>query len=215
MAKKFVRGITEIKTINNQDFDTNNVNDLLADGNHNYIHRRKSDKSEEYHCLTDNLKSIQSTDTSLLSVHNEGGTNNTATLTVKHDPTKQDILKQGNGIMINNNTIVGNYATRHSEGLDLNTVKHGVVRSNKFTNGPEEGVWLYVTAYSEGEFTVQKAIRQPINDTLYKEYVRYKNAGGWSTWINITPSLIPASTELIEGEDTIEGTGEGTVEEGE
>ena len=32
MAKKFVRGITDVKTINNQDYDTNNVNDLLSDG---------------------------------------------------------------------------------------------------------------------------------------------------------------------------------------
>ena len=35
MAKKIVRGITDVKTINNQDFDTNNVNDLLSDGQYN------------------------------------------------------------------------------------------------------------------------------------------------------------------------------------
>ena len=48
MAKKLVRGITHVKTINNQDFDTNNVNDLLSDGQYNYIHRKKG-KNEEYH----------------------------------------------------------------------------------------------------------------------------------------------------------------------
>ena len=37
MAKKLVRGITDIKTISKQDFDTNNVNDLLSDGQHNYL----------------------------------------------------------------------------------------------------------------------------------------------------------------------------------
>ena len=41
MAKKIVRGITDVKTITNQDFDTNNVNDLLSDGQYNYIHRNK------------------------------------------------------------------------------------------------------------------------------------------------------------------------------
>ena len=57
MAKKFVRGITDVKTINNQDFDTNNVNDLLSDGQYNYIHRKKG-KTEEYHNLTDNIKTL-------------------------------------------------------------------------------------------------------------------------------------------------------------
>ena len=35
MAKKFVRGITDVKTINNQDFDTYNVNDILSGGQYN------------------------------------------------------------------------------------------------------------------------------------------------------------------------------------
>ena len=98
MAKKFVRGITEIKTINNQDFDTNNVNDLLADGNDNYIHRRKADKSEEYHCLTDNIKNIKSTN-NYLKVTNDNA-NNTATLTVNipniEDLTKCNVTMSGN-----------------------------------------------------------------------------------------------------------------------
>lgn len=41
MAKKFVRGITDVKDITKQDFDTNNVNDFLSDGEYNYIHRKK------------------------------------------------------------------------------------------------------------------------------------------------------------------------------
>ena len=69
MAKKFVRGITDVKTINNQDFDTNNVNDLLSDGQYNYIHRKKG-KNEEYHNLTDNIKTLSSDNTELLSVTN-------------------------------------------------------------------------------------------------------------------------------------------------
>ena len=92
MAKKIVRGITDVKTINNQDFDTNNVNDLLSDGQYNYIHRKKG-KNEEYHNLTDNIKTISSDNTELLSVTNNNKTTNTATLHPKHDTQKEQVLE--------------------------------------------------------------------------------------------------------------------------
>ena len=92
MAKKIVRGITDVKTINNQDYDTNNVNDLLSDGQYNYIHRKKG-KTEEYHNLTDNIKTISSDNTELLSVTNNNKTTNTATLHPKHDAQKEQVLE--------------------------------------------------------------------------------------------------------------------------
>lgn len=92
MAKKIVRGITDVKTINNQDFDTNNVNDLLSDGQYNYIHRKKG-KTEEYHNLTDNIKTISSDNTDLLTVTNNNKTDNTATLHPKHDAQKEQVLE--------------------------------------------------------------------------------------------------------------------------
>lgn len=91
MAKKIVRGITDVKTINNQDFDTNNVNDLLSDGQYSYIHRKKG-KSEEYHNLTDNIKTISSDSTDLLTVTNNNKTTNSATLHPKHDAQKEQVL---------------------------------------------------------------------------------------------------------------------------
>lgn len=91
MAKKIVRGITDVKTITNQDFDTNNVNDLLSDGQYNYIHRKKG-KSKEYHNLTDNIKTISSDNTDLLTVTNNNKTNNTATLSPKHDTQKEQLI---------------------------------------------------------------------------------------------------------------------------
>ena len=104
MAKKFVRGITDVKTINNQDFDTNNVNDLLSDGQYNYIHRKKG-KNEEYHNLTDNIKTISSDNTELLSVTNNNKTTNTATLHPKHDAQKEQLLESTrNTITINHGT---------------------------------------------------------------------------------------------------------------
>ena len=92
MAKKIVRGITDVKTIINQDFDTNNVNDLLSDGQYNYIHRKKG-KNEEYHNLTDNIKTLSSDNTELLSVTNYNKTTNTATLHPKHDAQKEQLLE--------------------------------------------------------------------------------------------------------------------------
>ena len=92
MAKKMVRGITDVKTINSQDFDTNNVNDLLSDGQYNYIHRKKG-KNEEYHNLTDNIKTISSDNTDLLTVTNNNKTTNTATLHPKHDKQKEQVLE--------------------------------------------------------------------------------------------------------------------------
>ena len=92
MAKKMVRGITDVNTITNQDFDTNNVNDLLSDGQYNYIHRKKG-KSEEYHNLTDNIKTLSSDNTDLLTVTNNNKTTNTATLHPKHDAQKEQVLQ--------------------------------------------------------------------------------------------------------------------------
>lgn len=91
MAKKIVRGITDVKTITKQDFDTNNVNDLLSDGQYNYIHRKKG-KSEEYHNLTDNIKTISSDNTDLLAVTNNNKTTNSATLHPKHDAQKEQLI---------------------------------------------------------------------------------------------------------------------------
>lgn len=104
MAKKIVRGITDVKTITNQDFDTNNVNDLLSDGQYSYIHRKKG-KSEEYHNLTDNIKTISSDNTDLLAVTNNNKTTNSATLHPKHDAQKEQVLESTrNTVSINHGT---------------------------------------------------------------------------------------------------------------
>ena len=119
MAKKFVRGITDIKTINNQDFDTNNVNDLLSDGEHNYIHRKKG-KTDEYHNLTDNIKTVTSDDTGLLEVTNNNDTDNSATFHPKHDAQKeQSIESTRDTITIEH----GTNATSETTKVDTNPQK--------------------------------------------------------------------------------------------
>ena len=168
MAKKFVRGITDVKTITNQDFDTNNVNDLLSDGQYNYIHRKKG-KNEEYHNLTDNIKTISSDNTELLSVTNYNKTTNTATLHPKHDAQKEQVLESTrNTITINHGTngtaekttvdtnpqkvlehenlIAGSYLTKTSSGntttLKLSDDFVGIVngKQNKLTTSGSIGV---------------------------------------------------------------------------
>lgn len=120
MAKKFVRGITDIKEINKQDFDTNNVNDLLSDGEHNYIHRKKKDNSVEYHNLTNNLKTITSDNTDLLEVTNDNNTNNSATLHPQHDSQKeQSIESTRNTITIEH----GENGTEEATKVDTNPAK--------------------------------------------------------------------------------------------
>ena len=119
MAKKIVRGITDVKTITNQDYDTNNVNDLLSDGQYNYIHRKKG-KTEEYHNLTDNIKTLSSDNTDLLSVTNNNKTTNTATLHPKHDKQKEQLLESTrNTITINH----GTNGTAEKTTVDTNPLK--------------------------------------------------------------------------------------------
>ena len=119
MAKKIVRGITDVKTINNQDFDTNNVNDLLSDGQYNYIHRKKG-KNEEYHNLTDNIKTLSSDNTDLLTVTNNNKTTNTATLHPKHDAQKEQVLESTRDTIAINH---GTNGTAEKTTVDTNPKK--------------------------------------------------------------------------------------------
>ena len=119
MAKKIVRGITDVKTITNQDFDTNNVNDLLSDGQYNYIHRKKG-KNEEYHNLTDNIKTLSSDNTDLLTVTNNNKTTNTATLHPKHDAQKEQVLESTRDTITINH---GTNGTAEKTTVDTNPQK--------------------------------------------------------------------------------------------
>ena len=114
-----VRGITDVKTITNQDFDTNNVNDLLSDGQYNYIHRKKG-KTEEYHNLTDNIKTISSDNTDLLTVTNNNKTTNTATLHPKHDAQKEQLLESTRDTITINH---GTNGTAEKTTVDTNPQK--------------------------------------------------------------------------------------------
>lgn len=89
MSKNFVREINNIKDITKQSYLTNKVNDLLSTKKHNYIRK----ETNNYHCLTDNLKTLASSNNSLLAVTNYNETTNKAMLHPKHDATKEQVLK--------------------------------------------------------------------------------------------------------------------------
>ena len=156
MAKKIVRGITDVKTINNQDFDTNNVNDLLSDGQYNYIHRKKG-KTEEYHNLTDNIKTISSDNTELLSVTNNNKTTNTATLSPKHDAQKEQLLESTRDTISIHH---GTNATAEKTTVDTNPKK--VLEHEKLKTG--DGL---TTSFNTDETTIRfKATKKPPETNL-------------------------------------------------
>ena len=158
MAKKIVRGITDVKTINNQDFDTNNVNDLLSDGQYNYIHRKKG-KAEEYHNLTDNIKTLSSDNTDLLTVTNNNKTTNTATLHPKHDAQKEQLLES------TRDTITINHATNGTAEKTTVDVNFDKVQA-KLTAG--EGITIRGNTISATGGTTHTI--QFFSDTNFKAY---------------------------------------------
>ena len=237
MAKKFVRGITDIKEINKQDFDTNNVNDLLSDGAHNYIHRKKKDNSEEYHNLTNNLKTITSDNTDLLSVTNDNNSTNSATVHPKHDTQKEQTIESTRNTItiehgenattettkvdtnpqkvLEHENLLTNYGilkttsgntlnlsiecTRVPDGFDLNTLLNGRIRSSNLQNAPHPTDWFLVTAYSEGNYTVQEALKLTSNNT----YVRRKNAGVWGEWSEQAGDMASINDMLAQKQGTL------------
>lgn len=160
MAKKIVRGITDVKTINNQDYDTNNVNDLLSDGQYNYIHRKKG-KTEEYHNLTDNIKTLSSDNTELLTVTNYNKTTNTALLSPKHDAQKEQVLESQNNTI---NITHGTNGTAEKTTVDTNPLK--VLEHDNLISDSE-----YITLnHQQGENTthIQTAALDQVLEVLYQ-----------------------------------------------
>ena len=169
MAKKIVRGITDVKTINNQDYDTNNVNDLLSDGQYNYIHRKKG-KTEEYHNLTDNIKTISSDNTELLSVTNNNKTTNTATLHPKHDAQKEQVLES------TRNTISIHHGTNGTD--EKTTVDTNPQKVLEHENLISDSEYITLSHQTDDATThIQTAALEQELDALYEEI----SSSGFST----------------------------------
>lgn len=171
MAKKFVRGITDIKNIEKQDFDTNNVNDILSDGEHTYIHRKKSDGTQEYHNLTDNIKTIQKVDNGLLEVTNYNKTKNSATLKVNHDSQKEqklystdhtiNIVRGDNGTGEYTNVDVDiNKVLKPEEHYYTSTANNGVMKTYSKPLGGGLEFYMFVAKLDKGATTAYFNVNQ-------------------------------------------------------
>ena len=73
MAKKFVRGVTDVENIESYDKTLTNVNDILSDGQDTYVHTKKG-KTESYYKLTDSVKEVESSDNMLTISKDDNGT---------------------------------------------------------------------------------------------------------------------------------------------
>lgn len=116
MASEFTRNIknlTQEQVHGHEIKEFTDVNDLVSSkDNKNYI--KKPD--ETMHCLTDNVKTIN-TANSLLSVTQDKD-NNLATLTVNHDSKREQVLKSTSGTI----SIVKGFDNVGDEKTDINVL---------------------------------------------------------------------------------------------
>lgn len=180
MAKKFVRGVTGVDDIEKFDKSLTNVNDLISDGENTYVHTKKG-KKEFYYKVTDGVTSVKSTGSTITVEKSDDGT-----VSLKTNPQKvleHDNLLTDYGISkttSGNTTKLGLEYTLVEWGYDLNNLMNGRVRAGSFTNAPADGNWFFVSAFTEGNFTIQEAVT--LTDNKNTTYRRLKYAGSWGTW---------------------------------
>lgn len=182
-----------MKTITNQDFDTNNVNDLLSDGQYSYIHRKKG-KSEEYHNLTDNIKTISSDNTDLLAVTNNNKTNNTATLHPKHDAQKEQVLESTrNTVSIHH----GTNGTDEKTTVDTNPQK--VLEHDNLVSGSE-----YITIEHEENSNTSEIKTDKLKSDIEELYKKTSNIGVRNLLLNTNQGKTNWSWDTSNGGTTAE-----------
>ena len=180
MAKKFVRGVTGIEDIESYDKTLTNVNDILSDGQDTYVHTKKG-KNESYYKLTDSVKTINSTGSTITVSKDENGTVNLNTnpkKVLEHDNLLTDY---GIGkITSGNTTKLGIEYTKVNDGFDLNNLSNGKVRNGKFINAPKDSTWFLVSSFTEGNYTIQQAME--LTSLQNTRYIRVKTTLGWQSW---------------------------------
>jgi hypothetical protein len=180
MAKKFVRGVTGVDDIESFDKSLTNVNDLISDGQNTYVHTKKG-KNEFYYKVTDGVTSVKSTNSTINVEKSDDGA-------LKLDTNPQKVLEHDN-LLTNygiskttsgNTTKLGIEYTRVPDGFDLNGLQNGRVRAVKLLNAPSSNTGYFVSAYSEGDYTIQDAIT--LKDNTNTTFRRIKSSGVWGSW---------------------------------
>lgn len=118
MAKKFVRGVTDVENIESFDKTLTNVNDIISDGQDTFVHTKKG-KVESYYKLTDSVKAITSDNSDLITVTKDDATN-TATIKPKHDNQKEQLLESTRNTV---SILKGTNGTSATTKLDTNPQK--------------------------------------------------------------------------------------------
>ena len=180
MAKKIVRGVTGVENIESFDKTLTNVNDIISDGQHTYVHTKKG-KNELYYKVTDGVTSVNSSGGTISVNKSVDGTDNLDTnpkKVLEHDNLLNDfgVSKKTS----DKTSKIGIEYTPVQKGFDLNTLNNGRVRSGSFLNSPSENTWYFVSSFVEGEFAIQEAVT--LLDSSNKTYRRYRNNGKWEHW---------------------------------
>ena len=185
MAKKFVRGITDVKDIKNFDKSLTNVNDIISDGQNTYIHTKKGE-NELYYKLTDRVTSIKSTGKTITVEKSDDGTVSLKTnpeKVLEHENLTTDygIIKTTSG----NTAKLGFEYTRVKDGFDLNTLTTGNIRGYKLTNAPSSNGLYYVQSFGNetGDNIIQTAFNRVSSHsestTIFR---RSKIDNRWGEW---------------------------------
>lgn len=168
MAKKFVRGVTGVEDIENFDKTLTNVNDLISDGQHTYVHTRQG-KTERYVNITDNVKSLTSSNNDLIEV--SVGADNTTTLEPKHDVKKEQVLES-----TRNTVSIAHGANGTSETTKVDTNPKMVLEHAKLKTG--DGL---ATLFNTDETTI---IFKPTRKPAYTNLNTLDNGVVWGVGFN-------------------------------
>ena len=186
MAKKFVRGVTGVDDIEKLDKSLTNVNDIISDGENTYVHTKKG-KVDSYYNLTDNVKTIQSSENTITVEKRDDGTVNLSTN--PKQVLEHDNLLTGYGIRKdtdNNKTTISMDTVSVADGFNLNNFNSGFIRSPNFTNAPYNNIPFYVVGLGSVTGSAIQIAFKRINSNveLNQMFLRTKLGGVniWSDW---------------------------------
>jgi hypothetical protein len=152
MAKKFVRGVTGVDDIESFDKSLTNVNDLISDGQNTYVHTKKG-KVESYYNLTDNLKTVVSDNSDLITVTKDE-TTNTVTIHPKHDTQKEQSLESTRNTVTLQKGANGTSATTKVDTNPQKVLEHDNLLTNygisKTTSGNTTKLGIEYTRVPDG-----------------------------------------------------------------
>lgn len=178
MGRKFVRNITgtELTGKNVEPFDTNVQNDLLSDDQDVYVRQVRSNIiKDQYHCLTDNVKSIE-TESDLMEIENykkgdKQEKKNKSTISL-NKATKNDAekgtsnshimtpLQTKNAIEYNNKNVIPSLVKEHETPTEIKSLDDRLTVKKTSKNNFELELDL-----PENENIDIEAIRQEIKES--------------------------------------------------